>query len=650
MAIFVSDKPIWFCAQFLMILYFKIQPILSLEKSNYITDNKQVEFRMIKAFGGYHDAKLWNFHYKEVQDSSWKPEFRSAIKDESNMGYFGFNKLLSTNISIRVEALTENNLNIYVNNDLEPLNNILQSETMMAFNKMNTLTPMKETIGSSIWLIRMPDKSNESTMAALLNRALTRYNTNVFCYTIVDNRTIEIYDVYKISINLNTILKKFGSWNIEQGLLVSDPDVWSRRVSLEGHHFRIVSAKSSPFVTYLEDNCTKKDCFKGVFADVLNALSIRMNFTYTIRSTNEWGSFLDGKWTGMVGMVQNGISDIAVADLTITKDRSTAVDFLHTLSEMNEELFIKNPTDSLSLDAYTQPLVPYSWLQVGIFFIVVPPILAVLVYFSNDINAKEFELSSCYKFVAHSFILRCGEVMPCSNPTRFAFGSVLIAGIIIYYHWEAALYSYLAVRTTNLPFRNLKELADTAQYKIIVIQGTVQLDSMRYSNDPSHIQVWNNKVDPMREDDSIKYLLKDSLSVLYADGGWVKYTQPYLDCRIVDTGLPVYSSQLAWTMQKQSPFYGSFNYHLNKLKEIGAVQRYAKKYEMEDQVCPDYSGKPLALKQCFTAFVILITGIIGCLIWLMLEICSPREWMNWFLTFGNKNFKKILLTANGIKT
>ena len=534
-----------------------------------------------------------------------------------------------------------------MNNDLEPLNNILQSQNMAAFNKMNTLRMKK--MDSNIWLIRMPDNLNESTMVDLLNRTLTKYDTNAFCYTFVDNKTIEIYDVYKIDMNLKTILKNFGSWSIEYGLLVSEPDVWSRRASLEGYHFRIVSAESPPFVTYLEDKCTKKNCFKGVFADVLNSLSIQMNFTYTIRSSYEWGSFVDGKWTGMVGMVQNGISDIAVADLTITEHRSTAVDFLHTLSEMNEELFINNPTDSLSLDAYTLPLMPYSWLQVGIFFLVVPPILAFLVGFSNDRNAKEFELSNCYKFVAHSFILRCGELMPRSNPTRLAFGSVLVAGIIFYYHWEAALYSYLAVRTTNLPFRNLKELADTPQYKLTVGQGTVQLDHMRYSNDPSHIKIWNEKVEPYIDelplswDDTIKHLLDDSLSVLYTDGGWVKATQPYLDCRIVDTGLPVYSSQLAWTMQKQSPFYQTFNYHVKKLKEIGAVQRYAKKYEGEDQVCPDYSGKPLTFKQCFTAFVILITGIIGCLIWLILEICSPREWMNWILTFGNKNFKKILI-------
>ena len=33
------------------------------------------------------------------------------------------------------------------------------------------------------------------------------------------------------------------------------------------------------------------------------------------------------------------------------------------------------------------------------------------------------------------------------------------------------------------------------------------------------------------------------------------------------------------------------------------------KYQYEPQVCPDYSGKPLGIGQCFTAFVALGFGV-----------------------------------------
>jgi len=42
-------------------------------------------------------------------------------------------------------------------------------------------------------------------------------------------------------------------------------------------------------------------------------------------------------------------------------------------------------------------------------------------------------------------------------PLTYCFGlSILVAGTIIYYHWEAMLISYLATRVIALPFKSLE--------------------------------------------------------------------------------------------------------------------------------------------------------------------------------------------------
>ena len=56
-----------------------------------------------------------------------------------------------------------------------------------------------------------------------------------------------------------------------------------------------------PYVTHITDNCTREDCFKGVFADIWHALSKQMNFTYVIRRSYVWGTLIDGSWNGMIG-------------------------------------------------------------------------------------------------------------------------------------------------------------------------------------------------------------------------------------------------------------------------------------------------------------------------------------------------------------
>ena len=45
-----------------------------------------------------------------------------------------------------------------------------------------------------------------------------------------------------------------------------------------------------------------------MFPDIWHALSARMNFTFTIERAYEWGSVVNGTWSGMIGKAE--FSDI----------------------------------------------------------------------------------------------------------------------------------------------------------------------------------------------------------------------------------------------------------------------------------------------------------------------------------------------------
>jgi hypothetical protein len=62
-------------------------------------------------------------------------------------------------------------------------------------------------------------------------------------------------------------------------------------------------------------------------------------------------------------------------------------------------------------------------------------------------------------------------------------------------------------------------------------------------------------------------------------------------------------------MQKDSPFYWLFHYHISKMKETGSLKEIQNQYSSHGQVCPDMSGEPLDMNQCFTAFIIIGVGI-----------------------------------------
>ena len=69
--------------------------------------------------------------------------------------------------------------------------------------------------------------------------------------------------------------------------------------------YRVAAPRSPPVVVHIEENCDKKECFRGMFADTFHALSLAMNFTFTIKRAYQWGAFVNGEWNGMVGRLYN---------------------------------------------------------------------------------------------------------------------------------------------------------------------------------------------------------------------------------------------------------------------------------------------------------------------------------------------------------
>ena len=82
-------------------------------------------------------------------------------------------------------------------------------------------------------------------------------------------------------------------------------------------------------------------------------------------------------------MLQQGEVDIAPADLTITKERSTVVDFLPSLSESYHHLFLKNPADESNWKVYVEPLTPLCWLGISLFIVIIPLIIAGIIFYGK---------------------------------------------------------------------------------------------------------------------------------------------------------------------------------------------------------------------------------------------------------------------------
>lgn len=105
--------------------------------------------------------------------------------------------------------------------------------------------------------------------------------------------------------------------------------------------------------------------FEGFAIDLVDELSRLLHFQYSIKLVKDakHGSFLNGKWNGMVGEVMSGEADIAVADLTINSKRETAVDFTYPFLNTGISILYKKPKDKdFSLFSFLDPFSITVWI------------------------------------------------------------------------------------------------------------------------------------------------------------------------------------------------------------------------------------------------------------------------------------------------
>ena len=152
-------------------------------------------------------------------------------------------------------------------------------------------------------------------------------------------------------------------------------------------------------------------------------------------------------------------------------------------------------------------------------------------------------------------------------------------------------------------------------------KGTALLDYFKNSDDPIVSKIWQEKLEPNFDrlplfHEVQEMILADPYTVAYTESP-IKMTQGYISCKIVDIKPPIRKTHLAFATQKNSPYFQAFKHHVNNIKEAGLVQKYIKSHRMEAQVCKDYSGGPVTIKQSYSAFQILAAGMLvafGCFI------------------------------------
>ena len=105
-----------------------------------------------------------------------------------------------------------------------------------------------------------------------------------------------------------------------------------------------------------------------------------------------------------------------------------------------------------------------------------------LIYFNlgKEQVQHELKLSDCFCFAFKSFLMQGWSKTPESYQNRIAFVCVMIAGMVLYWHWEAMIISYLSVNKEVIPYESFEQLLSASNDKVWLTLFSTELKSIYY--------------------------------------------------------------------------------------------------------------------------------------------------------------------------
>eukprot|EP00095_Tigriopus_kingsejongensis_P012527 maker-scaffold455_size166772-snap-gene-0.36 protein:Tk12527 transcript:maker-scaffold455_size166772-snap-gene-0.36-mRNA-1 annotation:"hypothetical protein L798_01404" len=506
--------------------------------------------------------------------------------------------------------------NIHPNSLAKTLNIALKNSTFSIKGDLDQR--MRFKLAQDFWLVQLD--GNEE-MADLLQDLPLDLDDEFYVFSMTTTDQIVVYEAYKLQAAMKPRVLYFGTWTVE-GFIVSNSDKWDRRGDLRGLSFRISAASSIPY-TKVDEQSDGQVELSGMYPDIFFSLKSMLNFTFTIilpEEREEWGTKNpDGSWTGVIGQIQRKEIDFSPISFTRTKLRSEVVDFALPIAQFHHRFFVQNPKNSFNWLAYLEPLTLRVWLTIFLLTLILPPFLTFLAFMPwtrKESERSEFTLWKSFIFVLGALTLARGwSVTPIRARNRVIFLAIILGGSVVFWHWEAMIISYLAVRVPALPFQDLEGLLSKTNKKILVKPGSSYVDGFRYSLDPLIQEAWQSRIKdyldtyPNSRRDLTDLVASDPDYVLYDNFYSSRTFDAYRRCKIIAVPKVYEKKVFAYAFQRDSPFLPLFNFNLKRMLERGSMNQVVEKYlSVAGQQCEDLSGAPLGFENCFTAFLVFLTG------------------------------------------
>ncbi len=266
---------------------------------------------------------------------------------------------------------------------------------------------------------------------------------------------------------------------------------WHRRANLRGHLLRVTYAINKPYV-YLRNHT-----LAGANLAVLKLLQKTLNFSLELYEVAD-KSFgakdpVTGEWNGVVRDVMDGKADLTCADLSVTKERSTVVDFSVSYYSSVNRIYMRRPLQSLNWLTFIEVFTTWYW--VSIFLSGILLVLALMV--TTKWIARTNRVHMAFVSVPLALVAYDIRQDPKKVTNRMLIFVICFWGALNFWTYNAGLVSFLTVEIFKPPINSLEDLLKQDNYQIMVVGSTSHEGYFKDTSkaaDPVAYQLWNEMI------------------------------------------------------------------------------------------------------------------------------------------------------------
>ncbi|CAH8642560.1 unnamed protein product [Heterobilharzia americana] len=376
---------------------------------------------------------------------------------------------------------------------------------------------------------------------------------------------------------------------------------------------------------------------KGLVIDILNEFAHRLEFRYRLflPPDGDYGArTTNSTWTGMVGELLAGKTDIVAAPLSINKERSAFVYYVGPFIEDTLGILIKAPDQNQELFQMFLPFRYDIWLcLIGSVFIsaLAITLFSIISPFSAwnlalpGATSDEVSIYHSIWFTVGGMLMQGQELRAIAFSARTVTLLYWLLVLVIQATWQADLTAYLTRNTVHNPVSSLEDLAMSG-YSVAARQNSnvVKLfesatRSLIYSmiyekiiENPTEINSLENGIDFVRNNTNNMFLGNriTLLNYPYNEGDAFEVVD------VSDVVLPV-----SFAVRLNEQYASLMLSFMSTLREKGVIDHLIDKWDVEKRRTVENSAtfNLVNLRNISGAFIVLAVFIVSSLIALLLE-------------------------------